>query len=273
MQDMSGESGVHDPSPEDSGPLSSNEANALVRSVRPPLGVAIEAGRNRWLLFGLVMLVLAFVADALFGGHYRIAFDGGDVLRELEALGQWGQLSSLVIVGVILCRMQPARWRRLLDLGLAAGVVSLAVLLLKFSVGRLRPMHEMPFVFDGWLVRIGDAPEQLGSYDVASMPSSHTSAAVVLSVFVMLLWPRLAWFALVMATLVAFSRVVFVAHWAADVVMGALIGVLLGYPIIRGFWGVRLLDGLWIRFVDRQAAPALPDVVREERRRLDRSIG
>ncbi|MCH2145992.1 MAG: phosphatase PAP2 family protein [Phycisphaerales bacterium] len=245
----------------------------MVRSVLPPFGVTLEARRNQWLLLGAVVLVLAFVADALFGGHYRIAFDGGDVLRELEALGQWGQLSSLIIVGVVLCRMQPARWRRLLDLGLAAGLVSLVVLLVKFCVGRLRPVHELPFVFDGWLIRIGEAPEALGSYDIASMPSSHTSAAVVLSLFVTLLWPRLAWFAVVMALLVAFSRVIFVAHWAADVVMGALIGIFLGYPIIRGFWGVRLLDALWIRFVDRNAVPALPEVIREERRRLVRSNG
>ena len=98
------------------------------------------------------------------------------------------------------------------------------------------------------------------------MPSSHTSAAVVLSVFVALLWPRLGWFALVMVVLVALSRVVFTAHWLGDVVVGAIIGSLLSYPIIRGFWGVRLLDAIWRTAVQRDASPALPAVISEEHR-------
>ena len=265
---MGGESESTDRSSDADEAVSTTDPARLAWSVRPPLVEHMASCWTIWLGVGLLALVVALVADATLGHAYGINFTGGDVLRELRALGQWGQLSSLVIVGVCLWRLQPCRWRRLLDLGLASGVVALVVLLVKHGVGRLRPKHEMPFVFDGWLVRVGDAPEQLGSYDVASMPSSHTSAAVVLSLFVMLLWPRLTWFALVMALIVAISRVVFVAHWAGDVVMGALIGCLIGYPILRGFWGVRLLDAIWKRLVDRDATPALPAVVAEEQRRL-----
>ena len=248
------------------------DASTLVRSVRSPVADVLESRRLLWITSGVCLLVAGFTSDALLGAHYRIAFDGGDVLRELEALGQWGQLSSLVIVGILVCRLQPDRWRRILDLGLAAGLVSLAVLVLKLLIGRVRPRHESPFAFDGWLVRIGDVPESLSGYDLASMPSSHTSAAVVLSIFVAVLWPRLLWFAMVMALLVAFTRVVFVAHWMSDVVLGGLIALLVVPPVISGFWGVRLVDALWIRLVDRGAEPALPRVVAAERRRLDASL-
>ena len=85
-----------------------------------------------------------------------------------------------------------------------------------------------------------------------------------------MLWPRLTVFAVVMAAIVAFSRVLFVAHWLSDTVVGAAIGFLVSYPIIRGFWGVRLLDAFWKTVVDRKAGPALPAVVREEHARMDR---
>lgn len=245
----------------------------LVEGVRPPLVRRVEGRRLPalvWVAGVLLLVVVAGVLDWLVGGSYRATFLSGDMIRELEAVGQWGQFASIVIVLVCL---DPARWRRGLDLVLAAGTVSLVVLLLKHAVGRLRPRHELPLSFDGWLVRIGEIPEGLGAYDVASMPSSHTSAAVVLSVFVALVWPRLSIFALVMACVVALSRVVFVAHWAADVVMGALVGFVIGYPIIRGFWGVRLVDALWRRLVDRNATPALPAVVATERSAIEKWSG
>ena len=246
------------------------DASGLARTVRPPLASFVEGRMMRpwwpWAVGAALVVVVALILDGLVGTSLGIRFNGGDVERELSALGQWGGFISLVIVGVCLVSLQPRRWRRLLDLGLAAGVVFLVVALLKLVIGRLRPMHESPFVFDGWLVQVGDAAEGLGSYDAASMPSSHTSAAVVLSVFVALLWPRLGWFALVMVVLVALSRVVFTAHWLGDVVVGAIIGSLLSYPIIRGFWGVRLLDAIWRTAVQRDASPALPAVISEEHR-------
>lgn len=223
-----------------------------------------------WVVGAIVLAGLALLFDGLLGDRLTIKFNGGDVQRELQALGQWGQLSSLVIVAVCLVCLQPGRWRRLIDLALAAGVVSVVVAFFKLAIGRLRPAHEEPYVFDGWLVQIGETAEGFNGYDLASMPSSHTSAAVVLSLFVALLWPRLGWFALVMAILVAMSRVIFTAHWLGDVVVGAIIGLVIGYPIIRGFWGVRLLDALWQSFVQRGSDPALPAVVAEEHRLRER---
>jgi len=217
----------------------------LVAAVRPPIVVLVERRRpftGAWLLGALLLAALGLGLDALFGTSLRIPFDGGDVLRELQAAGQWGQFFTLLVVSVCFIRLQPQRWRRVFDLALAVGVVALVVLLLKLCLGRLRPAHELPFVFDGWLLSIGQAPEGLGSYDRASLPSSHTSSAVVLSLFIAIMWPRLAWFALVMAVVVATSRVVLFAHWLGDVLLGGLVGFLVAYPIIRGFWGVRLLD-------------------------------
>ena len=94
---------------------------------------------------------------------------------------------------------------------------------------------------------------------------------MVLSVFIAMLWPRLWGFALVMVVLVGLSRYAFAAHWASDVLGGATIGLLVGYPVVRGLWGVRLCDWLWKRLVDRSATPALAEVVSVENDYLDRT--
>lgn len=246
----------------------------LVRTVNPPLADSVGRlfGRGgAWLVLWLVLVALVFVFDDVVSGVIPRVHGGGDFERELAMLGQWGQFSSLVIVGVCLACLQPARWRRLLDLGLAAGVVWFVTFLLKNVIGRLRPTHDLSHVFDGWIVKAGEAPAGIGSYDLSSFPSSHTSSAVVLSLFIALCWPRLSIFALVMAILVGFSRVAFDAHWLSDVLGGATVGFLLGYPLMRFFCGVRLLDWIWRSIVDRSATPALGDVLAEEQRIEERS--
>lgn len=223
------------------------------------------------LVLWLVLVAVVFWFDDAIASAFPRVGGGGDIQRELAMLGQWGQLSSLVILSVCLAALQPLRWRRLLDLWLAAGLVWFVSLLLKQAIGRLRPVHDLSSAFDGWFVRVGEVPPELGSYDLSSFPSSHTSAAVVLSLFIALCWPRLSIFALVMAIIVGFSRITFDAHWVSDVLGGAFVGFLIGYPTIRYFCGVRLLDWMWRGGIDRSASPALDDLVAEERRALGQS--
>ena len=228
-----------------------------------------------WLIGWVCLFALSFALDGVIGSGLS-AFRRGDVERELAALGQWGQLSSLVIVSVILICVHSTRWRRLLDLWLAAGLTSVVSLLLKIGFGRMRPRMESPYGFDGLLVHSGENDSggqlvELSHYALSSFPSSHTSAAMVLSLFVALVWPRLWGFGLAMIVVVGLSRYAFAAHWASDVLGGATIGLLVGYPVVRGLWGVRLCDWLWKCLVDRGATPALPEVVSGEIEVLDRT--
>ena len=90
----------------------------LVRSVRPPLVRVIEnPNRANWPYLSAFVGVLGvtFALDQWLGSGLAIV-RRGDIERELAALGQWGQFSSLVIVGVILACDQPGRWRRVFDL-------------------------------------------------------------------------------------------------------------------------------------------------------------
>lgn len=249
----------------------------LALEVQPPLVRIIESPRRdwgKWLLLWVALLGISFALDGVLGSGLGF-LQRGDLKRELAALGQWGQLSSLVIVGVLLVSLQARRWRRLLDLALAAGLTWFVSLLFKIGLGRLRPRLETPYWFDGFLVQASDpaghSGEPFSQYDLSSFPSSHTSAAVVLSLFVALLWPRLWGFALAMLVLVGLSRYAFEAHWASDVLGGATIGFLVGYPVLRGLLGVRLCDWVWKVLFNRGEDPAIADVVTVEQAALRRT--
>lgn len=224
--------------------------------------------------FGLIVLGLMVIPlDGLVNGAVGGVKFGGDVRRELELLQQFGAPASVAIGFVLALCLDPKRARRFLDWALAAGVVSLVILGLKIVFGRARPRFDDSLAFN-WVwgrYPAGDAGadgvrRDIGSWMVGeggveglwSMPSSHTSAAVVFAVFLLVVWPRLRWFAVGMGVLVASCRVVFGAHWLSDVCVGAGVAVLIAVPMVRAGSGVRFLDWLWVKFVDRGAEPAWP---------------
>lgn len=160
---------------------------------------------------------------------------GGDVRRELEMLQQFGGLSSCVIVGLVIWLTMPrarASLRWLVIAWLATGGV---VQVLKMFIGRPRPKFEDPETllgpFGAYPIGQGEgiwhAWQVWGpiSSDLWSMPSSHTSAAVVLATYLAWVQPRLRVMAMFLAGLVACARILFGAHWASDVVVGAMVGV------------------------------------------------
>ncbi len=214
----------------------------------------------------LVLAGVAFPWDGAVSDAARSLRLGGDLRRELEALQQYGQGASILLVVLLIWALDPPRRRRLLDYALAIGVTALAVMPMKLLVGRPRPKFGDP---EHILGPLGVYPvgEGVGlrhawevgsgiSSDLWSMPSSHTAYAVVLSVFLTLIYPKLRWIALGLALLVGICRVLFGAHYPSDVLVGAGLALLVAPPIVRSWRGVRLLDWLWVRLVDKKATPA-----------------
>ena len=175
---------------------------------------------------------------------------GGDVIRELSALQQFGGLGSVVLVGIAIWLLDPQRRNRLLDLAAATISTSVAVLAAKAIIGRPRPKFDESGLILGPVAAYPLGPGEgvhhawefwAGiSSDLWSMPSSHTSAATALAVFLALMYPRLTWLVTAWVALVAFSRVLFGAHWPSDVILGATAGYIVAHAAVEHRWGQRL---------------------------------
>jgi membrane-associated phospholipid phosphatase len=192
----------------------------------------------------------------------------GDVLRELEAVQQFGQLTFSLLIAAAVALLDRARRRRLLDWAAAAIVALLVSNLLKMMIGRPRPLLNDPATFTGPLglyplpQKGGDwfvlASGWTSNYDLGACPSRHATMAAVAAVFLIVMYPRLRWLAVALAATVGVARVVTGAHWPTDVVAGLAIGTACALPAIRGYLGTRALDWFWRRAVNPQAQPAYP---------------
>jgi membrane-associated phospholipid phosphatase len=179
---------------------------------------------------------------------------GGDVRRELEAWGQYGAVGSIAVVAFIVYRLDPARRRRLLDLAAALLVAFIVVSAGKYLVGRPRPKFDDPAIFPGPLgayplgggrgVAHGWEVWRAGTYDLASMPSSHAAYAAVLSVFLGVLYPRIRGLAWILAGVVGVGRIALGAHYPTDVVTGLAAGAAVARCATCRRWGERAAGAL-----------------------------
>lgn len=262
---------------------------ALLRLWLGPVARFITAPQRRaWALplcISIIGFLVLFPLDGPLSRFLRSLPLAGDIKRELTAWQQYGALTSILVTAAIVALLDTARWRRIFDLAAASILTVLACNLLKNLVGRPRPLLNDPHTFlwpwgmypvpvadpafrtgtrtvlshawGGATTSSGTAPRV--TYELWSMPSSHTAAAVVLSVFLVAMYPRLRSLAIGLALLVGLTRVITAAHWPTDVLLGAAVGYTIAAFAIPRYWGIRALDWAWKRTIDPTAAPtALP---------------
>lgn len=241
-------------------------AHAIVSPILPIVRW-LRRPRYRHTLLPLVIGVLAaailYPFDAWLGGLINGLDDrsadggrllGGDVVRELNALQQFGGISSIVLVALGVWLLDPKKAIRLWDLAAATITTSVAVLAGKMLIGRPRPKFDEPELILGPFAAYPLGPGEGVHYawefwagissDLWSMPSSHTSGATALAMFLALTYPRLKWVAVGWVAVVGFSRVLFGAHWPADVAMGAAVGYAVSHAAVAGMWGQALASRL-----------------------------
>ena len=91
--------------------------------------------------------------------------------------------------------------------------------ILKVLIGRSRPiMYEA----------LGNTYFVHGSFNYVfnSMPSGHTAVSFAGLVMIGMLFPRIKWATWTLATIIGLSRIYVGAHWTADVILGAFVGML-----------------------------------------------
>jgi membrane-associated phospholipid phosphatase len=128
--------------------------------------------------------------------------------------------------------------RQLLNISLRLQFVLLAMAvplvageLLKWGAGRGRP-------FVGGYANAFNFVPFVGTEAHASLPSAHSITAFALAFAVAAIWPRMRGLMIAYALLIAFTRLVLLAHHPSDVVAGAAIGII-GAICVRYWFAVR----------------------------------
>ena len=139
-------------------------------------------------------------------------------------------ISSEIIIFFFLTSLflwQEHKRKWILPLWLTLGASAIISFLLKISIQRLRPFQQD-------LVSI---PEMLmsKSYEIWNFSFPSFQAMLVFCALPILSkeFPKIKWFWIVFACLVAFSRVYFGLHFLSDVIIGGILGYLIGALVIK----------------------------------------
>lgn len=138
----------------------------------------------------------------------------------ITTLGNAGAI-WIVLTLLMLCSKKYRRTGIMLGAGL---VVCLIVgnLILKPLIARPRP-----FLVKEGIRLIINAPKDF------SFPSGHTLSSVICAVILFLRHRNMGIYALILAVVIAFSRLYLYVHFPSDVLFGAIIGVIIAFACVK----------------------------------------
>lgn len=151
----------------------------------------------------------------------------GDVKRETRWLAQYGQLVCTLVAALLVWDLDRRGLRLAAPIVVAVVAASFVVMVLKRTLGRVRPGWEQAGQFLG--------PTRGHANYRESFPSSHTACAVALSVMLARIYPDAALTFWTLAMVCAALRYVLDAHWPSDVVGGVAVGYAVAHATAWAF--------------------------------------
>ncbi len=122
-------------------------------------------------------------------------------------------ISAFVIANIFF--IQKRKRKLILPIWLSVGITTIVIFLIKSITLRQRPVAEGFPAFN------------------SSFPSFHAAVAFALVAFFWKEYPKLKWWVLCFALLVAFSRLYFSFHYLSDLIFGGLTGFIISFFILR----------------------------------------
>ncbi|MCK4325044.1 MAG: phosphatase PAP2 family protein [Armatimonadetes bacterium] len=187
---------------------------------------------RNWLAFALFVIATALCLAFVDTAYERI----DEPIESIPLVASIAQMVSDAgaregggpILALVVIILAGRRWKYIIRNVVAGLVVQTAtVQVLKHLTGRPRPAD-----FDGLTVFYGPGT------DFHSFPSSHAAYAFMLATVAGAYFPRWRWLAYGGATVIALSRVMLDRHFISDIMVGAFIGYMAAYLVLR-WWPPR----------------------------------
>jgi membrane-associated phospholipid phosphatase len=214
-----------------------------------------------WVLFSLVVLTLAFLADKPV--ERAFALQSSSVWHDLAIYSsKAGEGWVVALVGAVgsLCLFFGRRFQasRILLLVASTGLLTGATAtVIRSLVGRTRPdSQELPGFYGVW----HDSHWTIGKYEFGAFPSGHIATVIGLAAAAWLIDRRLGILAGLYAILVTWSRIALNCHHFSDAVAAAMIGIYGAHMVLAWLGPVILsvvqhLQEAWIARKDKLGAP------------------
>jgi len=179
-----------------------------------------------WIVFSGLLIASAMAVDEPLGRWLDLRAQPRWHLFAswVSLLGEWWVLASVggLFGAFFFFRRQPQRMRSAFLVTLTGLSTGLCATILRFLIGRTRPIANLPQGFYGiW----HDSHWIIGQYKFSSFPSGHTATAVGFAAALWQLDRRAGLLAGLLAALVAWSRIALSRHHFSDIVAAALLGV------------------------------------------------
>ena len=151
----------------------------------------------------------------------------GDIKRESRWLAQYGQSVCTPVAALLVWQLDPDPKIKPIMVIACVVATSVACLIMKRLLGRVRPNRENAGKFLGPTWRHANHRE--------SFPSSHSACAVALSTVLAVLYPHGAATFWTLAIICAALRYLLDAHWPSDILGGSALGYAVAFGVMTTF--------------------------------------
>ncbi len=206
---------------------------------------------TRWLLllvFTVALVGAVYPLDLVLSRLLaRLEIWPGDTRRIVAMAEYVAHGSGVLVILAVIWLLDPHKRRFLPRVAASAYFGGLVANILKTCAARRRPLMTDASVLDvniTWANNARGIPvgaDGYWDYDWQSFPSAHAATAIGFAIGLSWLYPKGKYLFWGMAFLAGLQRVVFMAHWPTDVLVGVCLGIISGFCFtIQGTLGNRI---------------------------------